>query len=178
MEHITLANHQVLSIREAQVSDAEELIRIIKEIADESEHLSFDSSEFNISLEEERILLGKHAKSENQVYFVAIIEEKIIGFIKLNASHKKRIRHIGEFGMAVLKNYWNLKIGTHLLTTLIKWAKENKIIRKIDLDVNEHNKNGIALYKKLGFEIEGRRKRGGLFNGEFKDLILMGLEVD
>ncbi|HLE12815.1 MAG TPA: GNAT family protein [Bacteriovoracaceae bacterium] len=46
-----------------------------------------------------------------------------------------------------------------LLNALIEWAFRNKTIEKIGLSVHANNDRAIALYKKLGFEIEGIKKR-------------------
>ncbi|MGL5753136.1 MAG: GNAT family N-acetyltransferase [Paraclostridium sp.] len=46
---------------------------------------------------------------------------------------------------------------------------------KISLSVRKDNERGIALYKKCGFEIEGILKNETYIDGEFFDIVAMGL---
>jgi RimJ/RimL family protein N-acetyltransferase len=78
----------------------------------------------------------------------------------------------------VLKDYWGLSIGKHLLRYLIDWAKKTGKVRKINLRVRVDNERAIRLYQRLGFVIEGTLKREFYVGGRFIDSYLMGLCVD
>ena len=64
-------------------------------------------------------------------------------------------------------------IGRILIKGLLDWGKENKINKKISLYVFSTNKNAIALYKKMGFKIEGRFRRDMIINGKYVDSVAM-----
>jgi RimJ/RimL family protein N-acetyltransferase len=53
-----------------------------------------------------------------------------------------------------------------------KWAAENGV-KRLELSVMTHNERGIALYKKMGFEIEGIKKASIFVNGVYVDEYLM-----
>jgi RimJ/RimL family protein N-acetyltransferase len=53
-----------------------------------------------------------------------------------------------------------------------QWASLRAITR-LELTVMTHNQAGVALYKKQGFEIEGRKRHSLLVGGHYVDEYLM-----
>ena len=51
-------------------------------------------------------------------------------------------------------------------------------LEKVELEVYASNRSAKALYEKLGFEVEGIRKRARKLDGAYEDVILMGLLLD
>jgi RimJ/RimL family protein N-acetyltransferase len=50
-------------------------------------------------------------------------------------------------------------------------------LEKIELTVHASNEPAIALYRSLGFEEEGKRRRGWLVDGAYDDIVLLGLDL-
>ena len=50
-------------------------------------------------------------------------------------------------------------------------------LEKIELSVYCSNVAAINLYRNLGFEEEGRKKRGRLVDGSYDDVLLMALDL-
>ncbi len=50
-------------------------------------------------------------------------------------------------------------MGRALLAALLEWAKAETPVEKVCLDVFASNETAMRLYRKLGFEEEGRRIR-------------------
>ncbi|MEL7530961.1 MAG: GNAT family protein [Bacteroidota bacterium] len=178
MTQFILSNGQALSIREAKPEDAAKLIAYVKQIADETHFLTFGSDEFQISEAQEASLLKNYAETENRIFFVALLDQQIVGILNIFASGKKRLRHIGELGVSVAKAHWNKGIGRKLLQVALQWAETNPLIRKIDLGVQADNHAAIHLYEDLGFRREGLQSRGSLIEGQFYDVVLMGKSFD
>ena len=109
---------------------------------------------------------------------IAEIEGEIVGTLTFGAEKRPRVQHGGEFGMSVLRKYWNLGIGGRMLAYLIEWARQTQVIRKINLRVRVDNLSAIHLYEKYGFVREGRRTREFYLHGQFIDVFLMGLPLD
>ncbi len=61
---------------------------------------------------------------------------------------------------------------------MINWAKEIRLIRKINLKVRSDNQATIDLYQRFNFLFEGTITREFFINGKFYDSILMGIEID
>jgi len=53
-----------------------------------------------------------------------------------------------------------------------RWARE-KEIRRLELTVVVHNEAALAFYRRMGFEIEGRKKHSLLINNCYVDEYLM-----
>lgn len=49
--------------------------------------------------------------------------------------------------------------------------------QKCDVGIYAYNSASLRLHERLGFVMEGRRRRARFFAGEFHDLVLMGVTV-
>jgi RimJ/RimL family protein N-acetyltransferase len=78
-------------------------------------------------------------------------------------------------GISVDQEYRNRGIGRKMMEYLLDWAKNNKEIKRIELLVFETNENAIELYTKMGFEIEGRKRKAVYKDGQYIDELVMGL---
>lgn len=165
-------------IREVRKSDAYNLIKYLDKVSCESDFLTFGFGEFEMSLEEEEKFIENVLKKENHLFIVAEVNDELVGTLSFAAGSRKRVAHVGEFGMSVIKEYWGRGIGTKLITYLLTWSKDSANMRKINLRVRSDNERAIGLYRKMGFEEEGLRKRDLFINDKFYDTLLMGLCID
>lgn len=178
MQTYVLKNNEKVIIREAVIEDAEAMIDYLNKIGGESDFLTFGSGEISISVEKERSIIEDSIISDNKLFIVAEINGKIIGNLNFSGGSRPRIKHVGEFGISVLKEYWGFGIGKEIIKYLLNWAKESEIIKKINLKVREDNERGIKLYKSLGFKEEGMVSREFIINGQYYSAIIMGKEID
>jgi RimJ/RimL family protein N-acetyltransferase len=74
--------------------------------------------------------------------------------------------------VGILQEFWGKGIGTKLFEQLEEWARHQQIHR-IELTVMVHNESAVALYKKMGFEIEGLKKHSLLVREEYVDEFYM-----
>lgn len=132
-------------------------------------------AEFTMTIDAEEKWIESHRVNQNHIIIVAEMDSKIVGLLDFSNGHRQRIAHTGEFGMSVEKSVRGQGIGLMLLQVLIEWATQNKTIEKIGLNVHSNNERAIALYKKMGFEIEGIRKRDLKYgDGQYVDTTVMG----
>lgn len=177
-EHIMLKNNLQLTLRRAEPDDAARLLAYLNQIAGESENVTFGPGEFELSVEEERAILQQVAESPTGLYLIAEVAGEIAGTLTFSTGKRPRLRHFGEFGTSVLRKYWNLGVGSHMLAYLIDWARQTGTIRKINLRVRVDNHPAIHLYEKYGFVHEGRITREFYLHGQFVDVYVMGLQLD
>jgi RimJ/RimL family protein N-acetyltransferase len=175
---VLLKNGLELAMRRAVPDDAGRLLEYLEQVAGESENISFGPGEFGLSVEEERDFLQRMADSPNSIYIIGEIDGEIAGSLSFHPGRRPRLQHAGEFGISVLRTYWNLGIGSHLLAYLIDWARQAGSIRKINLRVRVDNLPAIHLYEKYGFVQEGRITREFYLHGQFVDSFVMGLQID
>ena len=159
------------TIREMKLSDAEELLEHIKALAEERIFLLLEPDEIPKTVDEERNILRIY-KEENRKMLVAVMDGKIVGSGDCRLGKLNKNRHTASFGVAVRKEYRNLGIGRALLSRLMDWA-ESKGAEKLWLSVFSTNESAMALYKKLGFEVECIRKGQFKVNGKYVDEVVM-----
>lgn len=176
--HLTTKKGESLLIREAHRTDAPALIDYVSIVAGETEFLTFGAGEFNLSAADEEAFIEKSRQAPNQLVIVAVLDGQIIGMLNVHASPKKRLQHIGEFGITVLKAHWGKGVGARLMEGMIDWAKATKLMRKLNLKVHVNNAGAIRMYERFGFEREGRIRRDACIDGRFYDTYCMGLLID
>jgi RimJ/RimL family protein N-acetyltransferase len=173
-----LKNNEELIIRKACVEDAVGLNELLKTIILETDQFGFESDEFVISDEQQAHTISMFSQADNAILLVAVLNNKIVGSLSFRGGSSKKFHHTGEFGVQVLKDYWNLGIGKKLVKHLISWGKENKSIYKISLRVRTDNENAIHVYKKLGFKEEGILENEIMSKGILYNLMYMGIMVN
>lgn len=106
--------------------------------------------------------------------FVALVKGEVAGWCDVTRRPRESRRHCGLLGMALLPAYRGGGIGRALMQAAIACAWEREFTR-IELDVREDNVRAIALYKRLGFEVEGVKRNSLRVDGEYYDALLMSL---
>lgn len=175
MKKYILKNNIEMVIRKAEEKDAEKFLEYFYKVGAETDFLGFGAEGPNMTIDE-CINSYKNSTSKN-FFLIAEIDNKICGSCSINTNEKRiRLAHFGTLGIVVLKEYWGLGIGSILIEETIKLSKEAGL-KKINLETRVDNKKAINLYKKFGFKEEGIITRGTFTNGEFFDILVMGLEI-
>jgi RimJ/RimL family protein N-acetyltransferase len=172
-----LKDGRVLLIREAAVADALALLDYVEAVSGESDFLTFGPGEFELTAAEEENVLRQYRYADNQLYIVGLVDDTIVAALSFSAGRRPRVRHSGDFGMSVRKQYWGYGIGAFMLDTLIDWAKGTGIVKKINLRVRTDNQRAINLYQRKGFVIEGTIRREIFLYGQYFDHHWMGLNI-
>lgn len=160
-------------IREAIPSDAEAVVNLLNETATQTGFMTQGEEGLGISVEEEAEELDKLYASDNNCVLVAVVDEEIIGIASIHGSSKPKIRHIGEIGIVIHKNYWGMGLGRLMMEELLDWVSEAKVLKRLQLQVQFRNKRARSLYESLGFELETVIKYGVKDNGEYLDVCQM-----
>ncbi len=103
---------------------------------------------------------------------------RIIGEATIRRMAPKRVRHVAHLSVEVHPAHQGQGVGRALMLSLLAWAKgpEGAGVTRVDLDVFAVNTRAINLYRSLGFEIEGTRRRFVRFeDGSFSDDHVMAL---
>ena len=172
-----LKDGREILIREAAVADAHTVLDYVEGRSGESDFLTFGPGEFELSEAAEEDFLRKCRESDNHLYILGLIDDTVVSTLNFSAGQRPRVRHSGEFGMSVRKQYWGLGIGSLMLETLIDWARDTRIVKKLNLRVRTDNHRAIQLYEHRGFVKEGTIRKEILINDTYCDLHWMGLEL-
>ncbi len=169
----TGSGRQVL-IREAETSDAENILKFARKLFTDTDQVLTLASEFTINQEQEETFIKAHLDSPSSLLLVAVCENNVIGFLNFACAPKIKMKHTGEFGVSVDAAYRGEGIGRALITCLLDWAENVPQVEKIFLNVFDTNIKAIGLYSSLGFAEEGRQKKAiRQQNGSYADMITM-----
>ncbi|WP_124042162.1 GNAT family N-acetyltransferase [Clostridium perfringens] len=155
-----------LKIRDIKIEDYKEISKIRK-MPGVMENILSNKDEEDELIKEKIINRGN-----NQYWYVAEEDGKVLGLgISMNHGNLRK-KHVGVITLMVNSDYQNKGIGSLLMDKLINLSESLNIIR-LELCVFRDNYKAINLYKKFGFKEEGIKIKSALKNGEYADEIIM-----
>ncbi len=83
-----------------------------------------------------------------------------------------------DLGIWVGKPYWNAGYGTDAVRTLCRYAFRFLNLQRVGLDLVATNDRARHAYEKVGFVVEGTRRRAEFARGRHADSLVMGLLVE
>lgn len=110
---------------------------------------------------------------DNVYSYVAEVDGEIVGNLGFVVEANPRRRHVGTFGVGVKDAMQGKGVGSALINTVLDLADNWLNIRRIELTVYSDNEAAVALYKKMGFVIEGESKDFAFRNGRYVDAYYM-----
>lgn len=164
-------------IRTIKENDAEGYLNLCKKLDEETDFLLFEPGERESNVEEQRRKIKKLIESDSQIIFVAEKDNELVGFVLAIGSDLKRIRHSAYVVAGILQAHVHQGTGTKLCAKLLHWSKKHKI-KRLECTVRINNKAAVGLVKKLGFEIEGIKKRAVFIRDHFEDSYYMAKLLD
>ena len=103
--------------------------------------------------------------------------DELVGFVWAERGKLNRIAHTAQVVAGIRKGYRHRGIGTEFFRQLEDWARSNGILR-LELTVECANTNAFHLYEKVGFEVEGVRRKSMNVDGQLVDEYYMGKLLD
>jgi putative acetyltransferase len=169
----TLKNGKKVNFRPEQSEDTEMLWKMFSTLSEKS------VSNMVAPFTRERIERWTSSIDYNKVLaIVAVIEEKneqrIVGSASLGFNEQEVFKHKAELGIAVHDDYQNMGIGSAMLKHLLDIARMKKLT-KVFLLVDTGNERAIHIYKKVGFEIEGKLRKEKYHKGQYSDEYRMAI---
>lgn len=152
-------------IREIEIEDASSFLQLSKQLDEETKFMLYEPGERKTTAEQQEKMIHRFIENEYATIFVAVEDERIVGFILVNGNNIQRKRHVATIVIGILQEYNGRGIGTRLFKEVEKWAKLHDVWR-LELTVMAHNTRAQALYKKAGFEKEGVKKAALIIDGQ------------
>jgi len=176
LEEHQLKNGITCQIRSPIKEDAEKFMKYRKTTNSETDFLTRYPEEVTFSIEEAKNFLKGYVEDEKALLMLVFVDGEIAGSIGIRAvSNMIKLKHRANFGVMVRKKYWNLGIGSLLISRMLQIAKDTGY-EQVELGVFENNENAIRLYRKFGFEEWGKVRRAfKLKDGSYYDEIIMGI---
>lgn len=170
---------QEVVICEAQLEDASGLAKLLAQVTAETDFITSDDEESQMTVEEAMSFIQSRQLSDNQICLVAHVGNELVSVLNIAAASSGSVSHIGDIFVAVAKKYWGYGLGQFLMEAAIDWAEHSGIIRRLELTVQKRNEKAVHIYEKFGFRVEGIKERGARTkDGEFLDVYLMSKLID
>ena len=116
----------------------------------------------------------KHLDREVQARFVIEVEGRVIGSIGLH--HCNVHEGMSQFGIGIFDpDYVGKGYGRDAIKVLLDWSFRIQNYRRIWLEAMAVNERALRAYRACGFTEEGRLRQHSYYNGEYVDVILMGV---
>jgi RimJ/RimL family protein N-acetyltransferase len=158
-------------VRPAEPRDAQALVALAEEVASEPEGWLLAEGGWR-SAGDERRYLRAIKRSSHAAVLVAEVDRKLVGRLSISRDTHPASRHVADLGLLVSRSHRRRGIGRALMAEAEAWVLETAIV-KIELHVFPHNHAAIALYRSLGYEEEGVRRRHYRRGGDLVDALLM-----
>jgi RimJ/RimL family protein N-acetyltransferase len=169
---MTLSSPLPVTIRPATTDDLDRVIDLLWAVAAEGQWLG---TQIPFDRDTRRAAMAALVEGRGGALFVAEAapagpSPDVVGDISVGLASYG----VADIGMLLDQGWRGKGIGTALLEAGLDWAARAGA-HKAALEVWPHNEAGLALYRKVGFVEEGRKRRHyRRANGEIWDAILMG----
>ncbi|MEP6740354.1 MAG: GNAT family N-acetyltransferase [Caldimonas sp.] len=156
-----------ITIRRARADDAAAFFRMMSDPAvyPDLMQMPYPSEEAHRTRLVESLAPGKI-----DVSLVAERGGELVGSLGLHpVGPMQRRRHVMTFGISVVAQSQGQGVGSALMQAMCDYADRWMGVLRIELTVYVDNAAAIALYRKFGFEIEGRHRGYAMRDGVFVD---------
>ncbi|WP_254768793.1 bifunctional helix-turn-helix transcriptional regulator/GNAT family N-acetyltransferase [Salinilacihabitans rarus] len=160
-------------IRPARQEDLTGIVGAIRRVAEERRYIVAESVADEVDHQD---ALLRHNEIESRVFFVATVEDEVVGWVHLNAPELDKLSHTAELTVGVLDEYRGYGIGSHLLSRGLGWAGSHGY-EKVYNSVPSTNEDAIGFLEGHGWEIEAVREDHYKIDGEYVDEVMMALEL-
>lgn len=115
--------------------------------------------------------------AQGHPHYVALDGGRVVGWCDITPPGRPVYAHGGILGIGVLPAWRGKGTGRRLMAATLAAARARGL-KRVGLTVYDHNERAAALYRKMGFAVEGRQRKACLIDGVYHDVILMGLLFD
>jgi RimJ/RimL family protein N-acetyltransferase len=168
-----LALNGTFEIREICASDAPAFLDLRKQLDTETDFLMLEPGERRATVEQTRAHIRDVLAQSNSTILVVEDQGELVGYLEVSGGRYRRNRHSAHLVVALRKSHMGQGIGKRLFSRIETWARERDLHR-LELTVMTHNRRAVALYQKMGFEIEGTKWHALKVDGRFVNEYYMG----
>jgi len=160
-------------IRPARQEDLTGIVGAIRQVTEEGTYIEAESVADEVDHQE---ALLRHNELESRMFFVATVEDEVVGWVHLHAPELEKLSHTAELTVGVIEYYRGHGIGAHLLARGLEWAASNGY-EKVYNSAPSTNDRAIAFLEAHGWETEAVRENHYKIGGEYVDEVMMAIEL-
>ena len=155
------------TVRVARRADLPAVKSVIDDVASEKTYIEAET--VAEALDRDETLLRFDAET-SRVYFVAEVDDSIVGWLHFEAPERAKLRHTARFTLGVKPEYRGRSIGKQLMTAGLEWAKAHGY-HKVYNDFPATNRTALAFLDSLDYDAhnEAVRRDHYFVDGGFVD---------
>ncbi|MWV39630.1 GNAT family N-acetyltransferase [Natrialba sp. INN-245] len=161
-------------IRPARQEDLTGIVGAIRQVVQERTYIEAESVADEVDHDE---ALLRHNELESRMFFVATVDNEVVGWVHLHAPEVEKLSHTAELTVGVLEEYRGHEIGSQLLARGLQWAGANGY-EKVYQSVPSVNEEAIAFLEEHDWTIEAVREDHYKLDGRYVDELMMAVELD
>jgi L-phenylalanine/L-methionine N-acetyltransferase len=166
----TATDGQVFFVRPSRPTDARPFLEMWQEVVGERRFVRTETVTTSARYWRKRF---RDSWTNDHASLVALHGDRMIGNLDVAREEGTVTRHVASIGMAVARDWRGRGVGSALLAEAVRWA-EHAGVEKLGLSVYPDNERARALYRKFGFEEEGRLTGHSKKSVGYLDEIVMG----
>jgi RimJ/RimL family protein N-acetyltransferase len=159
-----------ITVRQIRIQDALSFRACLDSVARERQYLA----QVEAPPIEKVIAFVTESVQQDAAQYVAVAEERIVGWCDVFSHWAYALKHVGTLGMGVETSFRGQGLGRALLLNTLEHALKKEIFR-VTLEAREDNLRAIRLYEQVGFKHEGRAPCALRFDGVFYVGVKMAL---
>ena len=149
---ILLKNGKTADLMSPRATDAEKMLHFVKTACGETDYLLRYPEEWTMDVEQEKTWINRLRTSPDTMAITCYVDGEVVGNCEIGFKSGMKIAHSASIAIAILKDYWNLGIGSAMMEALIAVARERGT-EIVELEFIEGNERAKNLYEKFGFQI-------------------------
>ena len=153
---ITLKDGRTAILKSPCVEDAEKMLNYIKKSCGETDFLARYPEEWNISVEQEEAWVNRLRSAPDTLGITCYIDGEVAGNCEISFRGGIKTSHRATIAIAILKDYWNLGIGSAMFEELVA-AAQKRGTEIMELEFIEGNERAKHLYENFGFRVVSER---------------------
>ena len=173
-KNITLKNGKNAILKSPCMDDAEKLLHFIQKSCGETDFLARYPEDWEkVSIEKEEAWVKQMRETSGALAITCYVDGEIIGNSEIRFRGSIKTAHRATIGIAILKDFWNLGIGSAMFENLIDAARQRDT-EIIELEFIKGNERAKRLYEKFGFRIVSEKPNAfKLKDGTYQSEIYM-----
>jgi len=161
------------TIRPARQDDIGGIVGTIRQVVDAGTYIEAESVAQQLDYEGS---LLRHNEFESRVFFVADVEDEVVGWIHLDVPELDKLHHTAELTIGLIEEYRGNGIGRLLIERALDWAREEGLT-KLYNNFPATNTAAIAFFEACGGDVEAVREGHYRIDGEPVDEVMMELDL-
>lgn len=129
-----------------------------------------------VNLKQEKDFFEEVISTDENIHLAICSEEEIVGIISLEEDDKE-IR-VAEIGIWIAPEHHRNGYGTEASELITDYGFNELNLHRIMVRAYEGNEGSNKIWKRLGFQQEGKFRSHAYINGEFHDVMLYGVIED